>query len=64
MALIGDGLIAMIRPERDAKAWTLGPKPWRKAMDALHERPGLTRLVGAVQAAAVICWVLGHEEPK
>lgn len=64
MALIGDGIVAMIRPQRDARAWALGPQPWRKAMQELNQRPGLGRLVGAVQAAAVICWVLSEERQK
>ena len=61
MALIGDGIVAMIRPQRDAKVWALGPRPWRTAMQELNDRPGLVRIVGAVQAAAVICWVISEE---
>ena len=32
MALIGDGMMAIVRPHRDAQAWNVGPKPWRGMM--------------------------------
>lgn len=64
MALIGDGVVAMIHPQRDARAWALGPRPWREAMEELNQRPGLTRLLGAVQTAAVLCLILGSERDE
>jgi hypothetical protein len=67
MALIGDGVLAMIRPQHSAGVWTLGPRPWREAMRALEDRPGLTRLLGGLQAATVLCWMIAQEkaeEPK
>ena len=47
MALIGDGMMAIVRPHRDAQAWNVGPKPWRGLMrfygrasdaDTVHRR--------------------------
>jgi hypothetical protein len=61
MVLIGDGLLAIVRPERDAKAWRLGPEPWRSMMGFLAEHPQLTRLVGVTQVAVGLWWVM-HEE--
>jgi hypothetical protein len=29
MILIGDGVMALVHPENDAKAWKKGPKVWR-----------------------------------
>jgi hypothetical protein len=63
MALIGDGVLAMVRPSHDTRVWAIGPLPWRKLMSALDDRPGLTRILGGVQAAAAVCWVLTHEPP-
>ncbi len=61
MVLIGDGLLAVVRPNRDAKAWKVGPEPWRTLMGFLAERPQLTRLVGASQIAVGIWWATRQE---
>ena len=61
MVLIGDGIMALVHPQRDARAWRTGPAPWRALMDALQEHPILTRTIGAVQVAGGIWWAL-HQE--
>jgi hypothetical protein len=61
MVLIGDGVMAIAHPQRDADAWTAGPRPWQNLMHTLRERPALTRAIGAVQIAAGIWWAL-HQE--
>ena len=62
MALIGDGVMAVIRPEDDALAWKHGPAPWKRLMGHLQERPSLTRTIGALQIITGICWALHQEE--
>ena len=62
MALIGDGVMAAVRPEHDALAWKGGPKPWRGLMHFLHERPVLTRAIGMGQIAVGIWWALQQEK--
>ena len=61
MALIGDGVMALIRPEDDALAWKHGPKLWKNFMGQLQERPALTRAIGMVQIVGGICWALYQE---
>jgi hypothetical protein len=61
MALIGDGVMALIRPEDDALAWKHGPKLWKQLMGELQERPVLTRAIGAAQIAGGIWWALSQE---
>jgi hypothetical protein len=63
MALIGDGVMAMIHPKKDAMAWQRGPKPWKDLMAKLNDRPGLTRAIGAAQIAGGIWWALRQEKP-
>lgn len=63
IVLIGDGLLALMTPERDALAWRMGPEPFRSLMSYMAKRPALTRWVGATQIAAGIWWAL-HEEPE
>ncbi len=60
MILIGDGVMALIHPSKDARAWKKGPQPWRELMHFLSENPGLTRAVGAAQVAGGIVWALAQ----
>jgi hypothetical protein len=62
MVMIGDGVMALIDPERDAKAWKKGPKVWRNLMHGLSKKPGLTRAIGVAQIAGGIYWALKQEE--
>jgi hypothetical protein len=62
MALIGDGVMALVHPQRDARAWAAGPAPWRALMQTLHDRPVLTRAIGAAQIAGGIVWALSQEQ--
>ena len=62
MVLIGDGLMALAIPEREAKAWRLGPEPWRCMMSFLADRPQLTRLVGLTQVAVGLWWIMREEK--
>jgi len=67
MALIGDGVMALVHPQRDAAAWKAGPRVWQNLMQGLRERPVLTRAIGAAQIAAGIWWALyaeGQEEER
>jgi hypothetical protein len=58
MMLIGDGTLALLRPHRNARAWSLGPEPWRDLMQQLCRRPNVLRAIGAAEIAAGITWVL------
>ncbi len=61
IVLIGDGLLALVSPERDALAWRMGPEPFRTLMSYMAKRPALTRWVGATQIAVGIWWALRDE---
>ena len=62
MVLIGDGIMAIVRPHRDAQAWNLGPRPWRGLMRYMVDHPTLTRCVGAAQVIAGIIWAIREEK--
>ena len=49
--LIGDGILAMLRPYRDAQAWSLGPQAWKDLMRYLSEHPEMLRTIGAAEIA-------------
>ena len=61
MILIGDGIMALLRPQQDALAWKAGPKPWRDLMHHLHGRPNITRLIGAAQIVGGVYWAIQQE---
>jgi len=62
MFLIGDGMMAAIRPERAAKAWVAGPKIWRDLMENLADHPELTRAIGFAEAGFGLWWALQQEK--
>ena len=62
MALIGDGVMALMRPEHDAQAWKAGPKAWQRLMHRLQEHPTLTRAIGLTQVVGGIWWALYQEK--
>ncbi len=62
MVLIGDGVMAIVHPEKDAKAWKQGPKFWQNLMHGLSKRPNLTRAIGAAQIIGGIWWALKQED--
>ena len=64
MILIGDGIMALIHPQKDAMAWKRGPRPWRELMQALHRKPGLTRAIGAAQVVGGVLWALQQESSE
>jgi hypothetical protein len=64
MALLGDGVMAVIHPRRDAADWAIGPAPWRALMRGLHDRPALTRAIGAAQIAGAVWWALRQENEQ
>jgi hypothetical protein len=62
MVLIGDGVMALAHPQRDAMAWKAGPKPWQELMHKLRDRPALTRMVGLAQVVGGVWWALSQEK--
>jgi hypothetical protein len=62
MVLIGDGVMAIVRPTQDAKAWARGPRIWKKWMHRLDRRPSLTRMIGIAQVAGGIYWAITQED--
>lgn len=61
MALIGDGVMALLHPRKDALAWKKGPQFWHDLMHELHQRPMLTRAIGAAQVLGGVWWALSQE---
>ena len=62
MVLIGDGVMAIVNPRNDARAWKTGPKLWHSLMGELSTRPTLTRVIGVAQVIGGICWALHQDE--
>lgn len=66
MLMIGDGMLAMIEPERHCLVWRAGPRFWQAMLDPFIEHPNVTRAVGAAELA-LGCWLamsLRPDEPQ
>lgn len=50
IAMIGEGLLALIYPQRYLLLWRLGPQSWREAVTTFVKRPLLTRIVAMIEA--------------
>jgi hypothetical protein len=55
MIMIGDGVLGAVMPQRHVSRWILGPQGMRP-MQVFVDHPGLTRVLGAAEAAAGIWW--------
>jgi hypothetical protein len=64
MVLIGDGVMALVNPRNDAKAWKKGPLLWQTVMQGLSKRPGLTRAIAAAQVIGGVWWALHQDESE
>ena len=51
MMLVGDGVLAMLRPQRDALTWNIGPEAWKALMRYLSDHPDALRAIGAAEVA-------------
>jgi hypothetical protein len=62
MFLIGDGMMALLRPEHAAQAWVAGPKFWQRSMKQLARHPQLTRAIGLAEAGFGVWWAIQQEK--
>jgi hypothetical protein len=51
MLLIGDGVLAILRPYRNARTWDVGPDSWKALMQYLSDHPDLLRAIGVAEVA-------------
>lgn len=63
MAMIGESVVGMVYPRQFALHWRLGPKPVRKFIDRLAEKPHLLRALWAAQAGLGI-WLIARSFPR
>jgi hypothetical protein len=63
LTMIGDGVLALLQPERHMLLWRRGPRPWREVNRYFLDRPMLTRLVGAATVAAGL-WLANRQNER
>ena len=63
IALIGDGVIAVLEPRRHSLLWKSGPRMWEEFINPFVERPGMARLVGAAQIGLGI-WLASKQKAR
>ena len=52
LMMIGEGVLAAIRPQEYARLWDGGPSWWRRVVGPFVRNPDLTRVVGVAEALA------------
>jgi hypothetical protein len=50
VALIGDGVVGLLEPRAHCLHWRIGPKPFRRLIDAFVAHPNLTRTLAGIEA--------------
>ena len=63
MMLIGDGVLAMLRPHRDAMTWEIGPEAWKALMQYLSDHPDTLRAIGAAEVALGFALIASNGSP-
>ena len=61
MALVGDGIVGMIFPREHCLHWRIGPKGFRRFIDAFAAHPQLTRMLAAIEASFGI-WLAARQK--
>ena len=49
VALVGDGVLALVYPQRRVRLWKHGPGWWERVMGPLAKRPNLVRALAAAE---------------
>lgn len=62
MGMIGDGVLAVLQPERHCRLWEFGPRGYRAVIRWCAEHPAATRLMGAAEIALGI-WLGANQQP-
>jgi len=62
IAMVGDGVVGVLTPERHCRLWQVGPPVMRSTIAWFAERPGLTRVLCAAEAGLGM-WLALRQEP-
>ncbi|HEY2841628.1 MAG TPA: hypothetical protein VGJ26_20885 [Pirellulales bacterium] len=58
LAMIGEGMLGLIRPRRHLHLWNFGPAGYRKMVNAMEEHPDAMRLAFAAELGLGLLWGL------
>jgi hypothetical protein len=61
LMLIGDGVVALLEPERHVRLWAEGPKFWRMLMNPFVSRPALTRFAAVLEVGLGL-WISSRQD--
>ena len=60
MAMIGEGVVGTIHPEKHMGLWRIGPKPLRAVVTSMADHPSLMR-IGFVAEAVLGYWLVRRQ---
>lgn len=61
LGMIGDGVLALLRPRGHVGLWREGPRAWEALIEPFARRPMLTRAAGIAGIAAGL-WLASRSE--
>jgi hypothetical protein len=56
MMVIGDSVLGLVAPTQHVRLWKAGPRPFRNAVEALEERPKITRSLSLAGLGLGLWW--------
>jgi hypothetical protein len=63
MLMIGDAVLALVRPTEHCLMWSGGPRWWRETVDWFADHPDVTRGVAAAELGAGL-WLALQQHPE
>ena len=63
IVMIGDGVVALLTPERHCRLWKFGPRRYREVIAWFEERPHVTRLFSAAEIGLGV-WLALRQQPR
>lgn len=64
IAIIGDGVVGLVAPQRHSLLWRFGPEGYKRTMEGFAERPVLVRLLSAASVGAGLWLALSQYEDR
>lgn len=61
IVLIGDGVVALLDPDRHNRLWEEGPQAYQEVMREFVRRPGITRLLSVLEIGLGV-WLASRQE--
>ncbi len=63
IVLIGDGVVALLDPDRHNRLWEKGPQSYQNVMREFVQRPGVTRWLSVLEIGLGV-WLASRQKAR